>query len=93
MADYHTWCEKMGQKVRWKGVAITVGSISVILSACTAVTEPRGFIPYDEEPDPAVLDPRVGVTYTPTPEGWLKCAYRYDGVTVCWLVADTVMVR
>lgn len=72
----------------------TVGSISVILSlfsACTAVTEPRGFVPVGGEP--GVLDPRVGVTYTPVPEGWLKCAYRYDGVSVCWLVADTVTVR
>lgn len=69
--------------------------ISVIvttMTGCTALTEPRGFIPTGGE-DGVVLDPRIGVTYTPVPEGFLKCATRYDGVSVCWLVADTVTVR
>lgn len=68
--------------------------ISVVLTACTATTEPRsGFIPYGEEPEAGVLDPSIGVTYTPVAEGWLKCAVRYDGVSVCWIVTDTVTVR
>ena len=76
----------------WR-VAGPISIIAVVVSACTAVTEPRGFIPAGGEPEAGVLDPRMGVTYTPVAEGWLKCAYRYDGVAVCWLVADTVTVR
>lgn len=69
------------------------GALLVLLTACTALTEPVGFIPVGEEPDSAVLNPVIGVTYTPVGEGWLKCAYRYDGVSVCWMVVDTVTVR
>ena len=83
----------MARNKTFYGVAITLALISVVLTACTAATEPRsGFIPYGERPESAVLDPAIGVTYTPVGEGWIKCAVRYDGVAACWIVTDTVTV-
>lgn len=84
----------MARNKPFYGVAITLGLISVIVTACGAVTGPDArFIPAGGEPEVGVLDPSIGVTYTPTPEGWIKCAVAYDGVAICWLVTDSVTVR
>lgn len=85
---------EMARNKPFYGVAITLGLISVVLTACTAVTGPdRRFIPVGEEPESAVLDPSIGVTWTPVEAGWIKCAVKYDGVSVCWQVVDSVGVR